>query len=140
VRLKQWSLTYTSMTKAFIQGSIKAIALGFSGALISGIIFGTAALPFVISASIGFAVGSIGFYREALMKSLIAVRRYPWILRLHLERQFPRKRFDLWSVERMRGEEFERSWVLSNMLVASWLSAGPALEVSRSCDLDGMRV
>lgn len=117
------------MTKAFIQGTIKAAVCGFAGATGAALIYGTAALPFVISASIGFAIGSIGFYRDSIAMALLDLHRYPLVLRLHLQRNFPAQRFDRWNVERLRSDEFRRSWVLSNMLVASWLSAHQALEV-----------
>jgi hypothetical protein len=118
------------MTKAFVSGGITAVVCGLFGATSFALFYGTAALPFIISASAGFTIGALGFYRDTVSKALIAMERYPLLLRMHLQANFPGQRFDLWDVRRFRAEEFQRSWVLSNMLAASWLSATPALEVS----------
>lgn len=117
------------MTKAFVNGGIKGVICGLAGASIFGVLYGTAALPFVLSASFGFTFGTLGFYNDCVTKSILALERYPTLLRLHLQTNFPARRFDLWDNRRFRGAEFQQSWVLSNMLVASWMSATPALEV-----------
>ncbi|KPI38351.1 uncharacterized protein AB675_12057 [Cyphellophora attinorum] len=66
-----------------------------------------------------------------MAKSILALERYPLLLRLHLHANFPSERFDSWSVARMnsafRRETFPH-WRLTSMLVASWMTATPALD------------
>ena len=87
----------------------------------------------LVSACLGFWIGAYGFYRDAFAKACIAVERYPLLLRLHMHANFPGERFDLWDVARMRSA-FRRErlpqWRLSSMLLASWMTATPALDVS----------
>lgn len=123
------------MTKAFVNGGIKGVICGLAGASVFGVLYGTAALPFVISASFGFTFGALGFYHDCLTKAILAMERYPLLLRLHLQANFPARRFDLWESRRFQAAEFRKSWILSNMLVTSWMSAGPALDVSVALQL-----
>ncbi|OAL50607.1 hypothetical protein IQ07DRAFT_643849 [Pyrenochaeta sp. DS3sAY3a] len=116
------------MTKTIVTGGITAVAYGFAGSTLAAAVYGTAALPFVISASAGFILGSVAFYKDSVSRALLCVDRYPRLLRLHLQSNFPRQRFDLWDEPQFTSARFRRDWVLSSMLVASWMSAAPALE------------
>lgn len=121
------------MTRVILSGTMTAVALGLGLSVISASIYGTAGLPFVLFSSVGFVIGAVGWYKDALAKSILALDRYPLLLRLHLHANFPSERFDSWSVARMksafRRETFPH-WRLSSMLVASWMTATPALDVS----------
>ena len=64
------------------------------------------------------------------MKAILALERYPLLMRLHLQANFPARRFDLWDVARLKGEVFRGRWVWESMLITSYMSALPALEVS----------
>lgn len=123
-------LTICSMTKTMVTGGITAVAYGFAGSTLAAAVYGTAALPFVIAASTGFILGSVGFYRDSVSRALLCLDRYPRLLRLHLQSNFPRQRFDLWEEPQFTSARFRQDWVLSSMLVASWMSAAPAIEVS----------
>ncbi|KAJ9616850.1 hypothetical protein H2200_000570 [Cladophialophora chaetospira] len=116
------------MTRVIISGTVASIVLGMSGASIGAIFFDTAALPFVASASAGFLLGAWGFYRDAVRKSLRAMDRFPQLLQLHLDANFPHPGFDTWESSRLRSAYFDRSWILQSMLVASWMTASRAIE------------
>jgi len=120
------------MLRVVISGAIASVFTGMFGATIGALIWDTATIPFVFSACSGFAMGAIGFYRDAVRKSLNALDRYPRLLQLHLDANFPHRGFNTWKSERLRSQFFAQSWVLRSMLVASWLTATPALEVSAS--------
>jgi hypothetical protein len=121
-----------SMTRIILTGTMTAVSLGLGGSTLFAIVYGTAALPFIVFACFGFGLGAYGFYRDALSKACIAVERYPLLLRLHMHANFPGQRFDLWDVARMR-TAFRRErwprWQLRSMLLASWMTATPALDV-----------
>lgn len=115
------------MVQTIISGTTSAIAMGLGGSAIGAAFFGTASLTFMVFSCIGFVYGSVGFYRNAITRSLIALERNPRLMQLHLDANYPSRGF-------LRGvpssEEIGRSWVLQSMLVVSWLSAQPALGVS----------
>jgi hypothetical protein len=112
-----------------IAGTTTAAMLGFSFAVLSSAFWGTAALPFLFGSSIGFVVGSFKWYTASTQDALSRLDMYPALLRLHLLANFPREeRFRNWPINEFRSPVFERSWVLKSMLVASWLTARPALE------------
>lgn len=121
------------MTRVIISGTMTAVALGLGLSTVSAIFYGTAGMPFVVFSSMGFLVGAVGWYRDALSKAILSVDRYPLLLRLHLHANFPAERFDQWTIDRMRSvfrkEAFPR-WKYNSMLVASWMTATPALDVS----------
>ena len=103
--------------------------MGMAGAAATASVFGTAALPFVVCATAGFAWGAASFYRDALRKAAVSLERYPRLLQLHLDANFPARRFDRWPAESLRPAAFERSWEGRSMLVVAWLTAQPALDV-----------
>jgi hypothetical protein len=106
--------------------------MGMAGASIGAIIWQTATIPFMVSSCMGFMIGAIGFYRDAVRKSIVALDQYPRLLQLHLDANFPQRRFGTWSLTRLRSLDFAGSWVLQSMLIASWMTASAALDVS--CD------
>ena len=59
---------------------------------------------------------------------MVAVERYPQLMLLHLDGNYPTQR---WNMSRMRalssGEN--RGWIGRSMLVTAWQSAGTALDV-----------
>lgn len=122
-----------SITRIVLTGTMTAVSLGLGLSTLSAIIYGTAGLPFVIFSTVGFAIGAFGFYRDAMNKAVLALHRCPLLLRLHMHANFPQERFDTWTVALMRST-FQKDnmphWKLSSMLVTSWMTATPALDVS----------
>lgn len=117
------------MLRVIISGTIASVFTGLFGATMGALIWDTATVPFIFSACSGFALGTIGFYRDAVRKSLTALDRYPLLMQLHLDANFPHRGFHAWRAERLRSQVFNQSWVLRSMLVASWLTATSTLEV-----------
>ena len=95
-----------------------------------GSVFGTGGLPFIIGATIAFGGGIALYYRSCLKQALIALEKYPSLMLLHLDSNYPTKR---WSMSGVRAllDGRDNGWVHRSMLVTSWQSAGPALDVSR---------
>lgn len=123
-----------SMTRVIVSGTVASIVMGMSGASIGAMLFDTATIPFVFSSCAGFVLGAWGFYRDAVRKSLRAVDKFPHLLRLHLDINFPHRGFDSWEATRFRSATFSRSWVMQSMLIASWMTANPAIEVCLHCN------
>lgn len=114
------------MVQTIISGTTSAIAMGLGGSAIGAALFGTASLTFMVFSCVGFVYGSVGFYRNAMTRSLIALERNPRLMQLHLDANYPSQGF----LRRIPArEEIRRSWILQSMLVVSWLSAQPALGV-----------
>lgn len=118
------------MLRVIISGTVASVFTGMFGATVGGLIWDTATIPFVFSACSGFVLGAVGFYRDAVRKSLTALDRYPRLLQLHLDANFPHRGFYAWKPDRFRSQVFGQTWVLRSMLVASWLTAANALDVS----------
>lgn len=118
------------MTRVIISGTVTSIFVGMTGASFGAMVFDTATIPFLFSACCGFVFGAVGFYRDALRKSLRSIDRFPRLLQLHLDANFPHRGFDTWERNQFSSRTFGSSWVLQSMLVASWLTANPAIEVS----------
>ncbi|KIY02095.1 uncharacterized protein Z520_02233 [Fonsecaea multimorphosa CBS 102226] len=116
------------MARVIVSGTLGSIFMGMSGASIGAIIFDTATIPFVVSACVGFTLGAVGFYRDALRKAQRALDRFPQLLQLHLDSNFSHTGFDTWDAGRFRSGVFGKSWVLQSMLVASWMTATRAIE------------
>ncbi|KIW18857.1 hypothetical protein PV08_03146 [Exophiala spinifera] len=116
------------MLRVIISGTIASVFMGMTGATIGALMFDTATVPFVASACTGFVLGTFGFYRDAVRKSLRSLDRYPRLLQLHLDANFPHRGFETWPVDRFRSAVFGESWVLRSMLVASWLTATNAID------------
>ncbi|KAJ9502484.1 hypothetical protein LTR99_007548 [Exophiala xenobiotica] len=116
------------MLRVIISGSIASVFMGMTGASIGALMFDTATVPFVFSACTGFVLGAVGFYRDAVRKSLRSLDRYPRLLQLHLDANFPHRGFETWPPSRFRSGVFASSWVLRSMLVASWLTATNAID------------
>ncbi|KAH0828260.1 hypothetical protein AYO21_03815 [Fonsecaea monophora] len=116
------------MARVIVSGTLGSIFVGMSGASIGAMIFDTATIPFVVSACAGFILGAVGFYRDAVRKSQRALDRFPQLLQLHLDSNFPHRGFDTWDASRFRSRVFGGSWVLQSMLVASWMTATGAIE------------
>lgn len=100
------------------------------GGVIGGLIWGTAGLPFIVSACIGFVVGTTRWYMDALEKAFLSLDLYPAMLRLHLDANYPQKQFRRWETGKMHSSIFRKSPILQSMLVVAWLTAQPALDVS----------
>ncbi|KAE9970117.1 hypothetical protein Vi05172_g3286 [Venturia inaequalis] len=121
------------MFRSMIAGTTTAAMFGIVFAMFSATLTGTAALPFIIGSSIGFAFGSWRWYAVSLSEALIRLDAYPALLRLHLMSNFPSK-FSGWPANSFRAERFKDSAILKSMLVAAWLTARPALE-----DIEGKK-
>lgn len=50
-------------------------------------------------------------------------------MQLHLDANYPERGFHRFSDRQLNSEAFSRSWILQSMLVCSWLTAQPALDV-----------
>lgn len=115
------------MVQTIISGTTSAIAMGLGGSAVGAALFGTASLTFMLCSCVGFVYGALGFFRNAVTRSLIALERNPRLMQLHLDATYPSHGF----LKRMpRRGEVDRSWILQSMLVVGWLSAQPALGVS----------
>ena len=110
--------------------------LGLTGAVFGSLAFGTAGLPFIVASTLGFALSSFRWYYNSVGNALLSLDAHPAILRLHLDANYPHKRFGRWGLDRMRSGVFKQSWILKNMLVVAWLTAQPALDVSPSLPAD----
>ena len=119
------------MVRTIVAGTTSAITMGMAGSGLASAIFGTASLPFLVFACAGFVFGTIGFYRNCLARSLIALERAPGLMQLHLDANYPDKGFLRYSAHQLRRETFSRSWILQSMVISSWLTAQPALDVRR---------
>ena len=111
---------------------LTSIVTGMTGAYVSALIYGTAGLPFIVSACAGYIIGMIGFYRDTVRKSLLYLDRYPRLIQLHLDGNFPHEGFNRWSLDALRSSNF-KSWRLRSMLTVAWMSAVPAIEVISCC-------
>ena len=118
------------MLRVIVSGTVSSVFTGMFGATLGALIWDTATIPFVVAACSGFVLGAVGFYRDAVRKSLVALDRYPKLLQLHLDANFPHRGFETWTSSRLRSRVFKGSWVLQSMLIASWLTATGALDVS----------
>jgi len=116
------------MLRVIISGSLSSLCMGMAGASIGALIYDTATIPFLVSACSGFVLGAVGFYRDAVRKSLRSLDRYPRLLQLHLDANFPHRGFETWPGDRFRSGVFRSSWVLQSMLVASWLTAAKSID------------
>jgi hypothetical protein len=103
-----------------------------TGAICGTFLYGVANIPFIASASLGFVLGTFRWYYTSLRQALIAMDAYPVLLRLHLDANYPQKRFRTRGLGAFRSDRFKRSLVLRQMLVVAWLAAQPALEEVRS--------
>ncbi|KJZ76941.1 hypothetical protein HIM_03818 [Hirsutella minnesotensis 3608] len=117
------------MFQSMVAGTTCAAVFGLTASVASSMLFGTATLPFIIGSSIGFALGSLRWYIASTKEALLQLSRYPSLLRLHIAANFPwipeysRRHVSWFTVER-----FSSDWVHKSILIASWLSAQPALE------------
>ncbi|KXL48895.1 hypothetical protein M433DRAFT_141895 [Acidomyces richmondensis BFW] len=116
------------MARVMLQGTITSAVMGLTGAAFGAVIWGTAALPFLIFACGGFMYGSIGFYKDSIRQAGVMLDRFPKLLQLHLDVNFPASGFLDWRREQLRAAVFSRSWVLQSMLICSWLTALPAID------------
>lgn len=89
----------------------------------------------MISATFGFVIGVVGFYKDCMSKALLNVQLYPRLLQLHMDANFPSRRFREMRANEFRTMQFSRNWTLRSMLLVSWLTAQPALDVSRAAVL-----
>ncbi|ATY61417.1 hypothetical protein A9K55_007524 [Cordyceps militaris] len=117
------------MFRSMVAGSSSAMIVGLAGTMVSSMIWGTATLPFIICSSIGFFGGSLRWYMVSSQEALQQLDRYPALLRMHVIANFP------WLPEYARygpawytSQRFGATWVRKSILVASWLSAQPALD------------
>jgi len=116
------------MIRTILSGTVHAITFGLTGAGVSVVFFGSDSLPFLFCSCAGFIFGSIGFYRNALARATIALERFPRLMQLHLDANYPDKGFLSYRQDQLQRGPFARSWILQSMLVCSWLTAQPALD------------
>ena len=71
----------------------------------------------------------MAYYRSCLAQAFLALEKHPRLLLLHLDLNYPVYR---WSQKRIGTilEGRERGWVEEGMLISSWQTAGPALDVN----------
>lgn len=121
------------MLKAIVIGSSSAVFYGLTGGMIGSFIFGTASLPFIVMSSLGFVIGVTRWYGVAVTQALLQLDRFPALLRLHMDANYPSERFRYKPLEYFQRNEFKSSWRMQSMLVTGWLTAQGAIDVS----LDG---
>ena len=118
------------MIKATVFGSASAVLFGMTGAMAGAMVYGTASLPFIVMSSVGFAVGMTRWYIASVSQALMQLERFPALLRLHMDFNFPSQRFRLKPLDYFQHDEFKRSWRMQSMLVVAWLTAQGAIDVS----------
>lgn len=122
-----------SMFRSVLAGTYTGVVVGIGTSIIASSFYGTAALPFIIGSSVGFALGSLRWYEMATKEALLDLQRYPTLMRLHLISNFPWKpELGEYDVLWYTAERFGSSWVMRSMLLSSWLSAQPAIEEIRA--------
>lgn len=109
-----------------IAGTTTAAVVGITSSVVAALIFGTGGLAFILGSTIGFFLGSWRWYRSAVKTALLQLDRYPLLMRLHLQANYGR--VGTWPLSEFTREKFSQSASLESMLVASWLTAQPALE------------
>ncbi|KAG7150649.1 hypothetical protein HYQ46_000401 [Verticillium longisporum] len=123
---------YFSMMRSMISGTSTAAVIGVASAIAGSVIWGTAAIPFMVGSSMGFAIGSFRWYHVSLLEALVQLKKHPALLRLHITSNFPWvAQLHAHDVGWFTAERFTSSWVLKSMLVVGWLSAEPALREIR---------
>jgi len=118
------------MVRVLVSGTLTSACLGLAGAGFSASLLGTGALPFLICSCAGFIFGAIGFYRSTMAHSLAMLERYPRLIQLHLDANFPSRGFMRWRREDLRPEMFRGSWRMQSLLMTALLTAQPAIDVS----------
>jgi len=118
------------MLRVALAGTVSSLVVGLGGAAVGAIAFGTAALPFLVCTFVGFVFGATGFYRDSVRQSLEYLDRYPRLLQLHLDANYPTRGFLRYERNQLNSRYFGKSWILQSMLICSWLTAQPALDVS----------
>ncbi|KAF2163235.1 hypothetical protein M409DRAFT_26279 [Zasmidium cellare ATCC 36951] len=116
------------MIRTITTGTLNAVTFGIVGGFVGNLIFGVASLPFLFASCFGFVFGAVGFYNDSVRRSLISLERYPRLLQLHLDENYPWHGFQNYTQQQLRRDFFQRSWILRGMLVCSWLTAQPALD------------
>ena len=94
----------------------------------AGIVFGTGALPFVFGASFSFFSSTLLYYRSCLTQAVLASKRYPHLMLMHLDGNYPAHQWNLGRMKFMLNSN-KRSWTEDGMMVSAWQSAGTALDV-----------
>jgi hypothetical protein len=121
------------MFRCMIAGTTAAATIGLGAAMLSATIFGTAGLPFVVGSSLGFALGSWRWYTTAVSQASVSMDLYPALLRLHLRANFPTSTaIHDRPLRDFNSTNFNQRWQTRGMMVAGWLSAGPALDAIQS--------
>ena len=118
------------MLRSIVFGSASAMFFGMTSAILGSLAFGVGSLAFLVGSSLGFVLGTFRWYRHSLLQSLLVLDAYPALMRLHLHANFPLKRFNHLPLRDCRSDRFRGRWIMENMLVVAWLTAGPALDVS----------
>lgn len=121
------------MVRILLSGSLSSVCMGLASAALAASFTGTAALPFLVGSCFGFVFGALGYYRNSMRQSLVMLERFPALMQLHLDANFPAEGFRAYRLEQMRAATFSRSWVLQSMLMVAQLTAQPAIDVSFSC-------
>lgn len=116
------------MLKAIVIGSSSAVFYGLTGGMIGSFIFGTASLPFIVMSSLGFVIGVTRWYGVAVTQALLQLDRFPALLRLHMDANYPSERFRYKPLEYFQRNEFKSSWRMQSMLVTGWLTAQGAID------------
>ena len=81
------------MVRTLVSGTTSAVTVGLAGSGLAHAFFGTASLPFLVCACAGCIFGTVGFYRNALSRSLIALERLPSLMQFHLDANYPEQGF-----------------------------------------------
>jgi hypothetical protein len=103
--------------------------------MLGGLLVGSGTIPFMTGSIAGFAVGTIRWYRSITVEAMLAMDTYPDLLRANLIRNYPHQRhFRQAPRSYFRSENFTKTWRLKSMLVTSWMSTLPALDVSKASE------
>ncbi|KAL6720540.1 hypothetical protein ACLMJK_002464 [Lecanora helva] len=91
-------------------------------------VFGTGSLPFVLGASVSFFTFSMMYYRSCVRQAMLAVERYPHLMLLHIDGNYPGQKWDMARLRSVVSGRGGGGWVDQSMLVAAWQTAGGALD------------
>jgi len=115
------------MLRNMVVSSTTAVVFGLTSASLGALTFGTAAIPFIVGTSVGFALGAYSHYRSSVIESHTVLMEMPDLFHYHLRRTYPvayrQARFS---------NIFDDGWVSKSLAIGALFSAGDALNEIKS--------
>ncbi|XHG07574.1 hypothetical protein AWENTII_010710 [Aspergillus wentii] len=110
------------MFRSLITGSCCAALFGLCGAGLLGYTIGAGGIGFAGGSCVGFIAGTITYFMDCRRQSLLALARYPELMRLHLFINYPSRDY------RMPFANDEMDLEMKGMLISAWHSAATTIE------------